>query len=79
MAFWLCDPKICYISRMNRWIELIFYMPKQISYFDKYWVRVVQNGHCLLGHGTLKYAVSQKWMDELSLFLHPSSDVMIFG
>ena len=29
---------------------------------------VVKNGHGLFGHGTLKAAVSQEWIDEVSWF-----------
>ena len=39
------------------------------SYFSDFWMVVMKNGRGLLGLGTLKSAVSQKWMDKLGWFL----------
>ena len=36
---------------------------------ENIWVGVVKNGRDFLGHGTLESAVSQKWIEELSLFV----------
>ena len=38
------------------------------SYFNNFCVGIVKNWCDLLGHWTLKPAVSQEWIDELSLF-----------
>ena len=69
-SFMSWGSKICSVSRMNLWNELIFCMLKQIrktkSYFNKYWVDMVKNGRGLIDHGTLKWGVSHKLFDELS-------------
>ena len=36
------------------------------SYFNNFWEVEVQNGRDLLGFGTLKSAVSQELLDEMS-------------
>ena len=35
---------------------------------------MVKNGHCLLGLGTQKSAVSQELIDEMSYFLHADTN-----
>ena len=39
-----------------------------LSYFHTFYIGVVKNMCCFLGHGTVKSAVSQEWIDELSWF-----------
>ena len=80
------DSKICCISRMNRWIGLIFAnwykFMKAKSYFNNYWVGVVKNGRGLKDCGTLKPGVSHKWFDVLGRsiewFFHADSDGILF-
>ena len=56
------------ISRMMWSIKLIFCMKVKsyFSYFSSYWMGKVKFMRGFWGHGTLKSAVSQEWMDELS-------------
>ena len=60
------------VSRMIRWIELIFAcwpkFRKAKIYLNNYWVGVVKYSRDILGYRTLKSAVSQDWCDELSRF-----------
>ena len=67
---WYC--KICCISRMNWWIELILDVVTQFrkdkSYFNKFYVGLVKTWCGLLVHETLKSAISGEWIDELSWF-----------
>ena len=69
--FWVGMVKNYFISRTNRWNELIFCMLVQIqeSCFNDFWVGVVKNGCGLLVHETLKSDVSYKWVHELSWFI----------
>ena len=39
---------------------------KAKSYFNNYWVGVVENGRGLKDRGNLKPGISYKWFDELS-------------
>ena len=36
---------------------------------------MVKNAHSLLGNGTLKPALSQEWIDEMSWFLHADANL----
>ena len=58
---------------MKEWINLAdflrahTYLGKlKVIYFNSYWVGMVKYGCGLLVHGTLKSAVSQEYVDELS-------------
>ena len=59
--------RIDFIRRMNWWNKLISCMLLQIHAKIKidqnFLVGKVQNGFCQSGHGTLKLAVSHKWID----------------
>ena len=46
--------------------EFIKIAKKAENIFNNYWVGMVKNGLGLLGHGTLKSAVSQESYNELS-------------
>ena len=39
---------------------------------------MVKYGHDLLGHVTLQYDMSQKWIDELGWFMHADSAAIAF-
>ena len=57
--------KICYISRINWWTELIF-LPADTnsgkqSYFNNFWLVAFKTGRGLLDNGTLR----MKWLIEL--------------
>ena len=69
--FWVGMVKNYFISRTNRWSELIFCMLVQIqeSCFNDFWVSMVKNGCGLLVHETLKSDVCYKWVHELSWFI----------
>ena len=43
-------------------------------FFACFWIGVVENEHGVLVCGSLKYALSQEWVYELSLFLQADSD-----
>ena len=64
------DSIICYISRVLSWVELIFCILIQFrkgkNYFNGYWVDMVKYGCRILGRGTLKSALYEEWIDELS-------------
>ena len=56
---------------------------KAKSYFNNYWVGVVENGRGLKDRGNLKPGISYKWFDELSRliewFLHADSNgILLF-
>ena len=60
------------MSRKNEWNKLIFgaliQFVKAKSYFNNFVVVVVKNRQSFLGLGTLKSAVSQEPLDEMSWF-----------
>ena len=62
------------INGINWSLVCSYKFRKAKSYFDKFWVVMVKNGHCLLGLGTQKCAVSQEWIDEMSYFLHADTN-----
>ena len=68
----LQDFLINHISRTNQWNSLIFCMLIQIHINQKlsqnFWMGMVRNGYCQSGHGTLKLAVLQEWIDGMNLF-----------
>ena len=68
----LQDFSINHISRTNQWNSLIFCMLIQIHINQKlsqnFWMGMVRNGYCQSGHGTLKLAVLQEWIDGMNLF-----------
>ena len=41
---------------------------------ENIWVGIVKYGRDVLGHGTLKSAASQKWIEESSLFWHADTN-----
>ena len=54
---------LCSIMMQN--IQILYWVPVKfvVTYF---WVAVVKNGHHLLGHGTMKSAASQQWIDKMN-------------
>ena len=67
------NSKICFILRINGWIELIFFtswykLMKPNSYFNNFCVGMIKNGCVLLGNVILKSAIYQEWINELSWF-----------
>ena len=59
----LQDFLINHISRTNQWNSLIFCM-----LIHNIWMGVARNGCGQCGHGTLKLAVSQEWIDGMNWF-----------
>ena len=65
------------------WFSAFWYkFMKAKSYFNNYWVGLVQNGQGLKDRGTFKPGISHTWFDELSRlidwFLHADRDGIIF-
>ena len=53
------------INGVNWFLVCWYKFRKAKNYFNSFWVVAVKNEHSLLGHGFLKSAISQEWIDDL--------------
>ena len=55
-------------NRANCFLVCWYKLRKTKSYFNNFWGDTAKNGRNLLGHGTLKSAISQECIDEMSWY-----------